>query len=119
VVVEGGHDDYDQPPSVVQPAARDVLTRLRAGLPTAKLLVVGVLWPGRPAGYVTTINTALGGVAGEVGAPFADALGEGWLVVTGEPLTSPDGTHLTTAGHQLVAQRVGAALVAAGIPATR
>jgi lysophospholipase L1-like esterase len=118
VVVAGGHDDVDQPPGVLVPAARQVLTRLRAGLPDARLLVVGVLWSGQPAGYVTADNNALRGLAAEVGAPFADAFGEGWLTAAGQPLVTPDGAHPTAAGQAVIAQHIGAALVAAGVPAT-
>ena len=116
VVVAGGRDDVAQPPGVVQPAARDVLDQLSTGLPDATVLVVGVLWAGEPAGYLTTIDNALRGVAGETGAAFADARGEGWLDAAGEPLTSADGGQLTSAGEEVLADRVGAALATAGVP---
>jgi len=116
VVVAGGRDDVRQAPSVVQPAALDVVTRLRSELPEATVLVVGVLWAGQPVGYLTTIDNALRGVAAEAGVPFADARGEAWLDAGDEALTTPDAGGLTAAGHQLVADRVGAALRAAGVP---
>ena len=117
VVLVGGRDDVEQPPSVVQEAAQDVLTRLRAGLPEATVLVVGVLWAGEPVGFLTTIDNALRGVAARAGVPFADARGEGWLDGGDEPLTTPDGGQLTEAGEQVVAERVGSALITAGVPA--
>ena len=117
VVVVGGRDDIRQEPGVVQPAAREVVTRLREGLPDATVLVVGALWSGDPLGFLTTIDNALRGVATELRVPFADARGEAWLDGGDEPLTTPDGAQLTEAGNRVVAERVGAALLAAGVPA--
>ena len=60
-------------------------------------------------------DTTLRGVAGEAGVPFADARGEGWLDDAVLPLTTAYGTRLSDAGDRVVAERVGAALTAAGV----
>lgn len=116
VVVAGGHDDARESPAAVQAAARDVLTRLHTGLPDAKLVVIGVLWPGQPAGFVTTINNRLRDLAGEVGATFVDALSEGWLNGSDPPLIGIDGVHPTDEGQAALAEHIGNALLAAGVP---
>jgi lysophospholipase L1-like esterase len=117
VVVAGGHDDADQSVAEVRTAAEDVVTRLRDGLPNAKLIVIGALWPGPPPASVTAINDALREVATDAGTTFVDPLAEGWLNDPGE-LIGQDGTHPTDAGHQALARRIGDALIAAGVRTT-
>ncbi|TFV53730.1 SGNH/GDSL hydrolase family protein [Blastococcus sp. TF02A-35] len=115
VVVAGGHDDVNAPVAQVQDGVRRTLGELRAALPDARVLVVGVFWPGRKPAGVFAVNRALQTTSAEVGATFVDALNEGWLEGADPALVGPDGTYPTDAGHAALAQRIGSALVAAGV----
>ncbi|WP_104524880.1 SGNH/GDSL hydrolase family protein [Blastococcus atacamensis] len=116
VVVAGGHDDVDQPPAQVEEGIRRTLGDLRAGLPDARIVVVGVLWPGTAPAAVFGINGALREAAGGVSATFVDALNTGWFDGANLSLIGPDGTYPTDEGHVALADRIAAALVTAGVP---
>jgi lysophospholipase L1-like esterase len=118
VIVEGGHDDAGSPPAEVADAARAVLTGLRTGLPDARILVLGVLWPDSAPAAVFALDNLLKVVADEVGGAFSDALREGWFSGTNRRLIGSDGTNPTDEGHAALAQRIGDALIAAGVPAS-
>jgi lysophospholipase L1-like esterase len=118
VVVEGGHDDAGSPPAEVEAAARAVMTDLRAGLPDAKIVVLGVLWPDSAPGPVFAIDDSLQAVTAEIGGVFVDALRDGWFSGGNRRLIGSDGTNPTDEGHAALAQRIGDALSAAGVPAT-
>jgi lysophospholipase L1-like esterase len=104
VVVEGGHNDGTYPEAQVQAAARDVLSRLHAGLPKAKIIVIGPIWP---SGDVPQIERNLDGdlrqLAASVGARFVDPIADGWFSEPYTKLIGSDGTHPTDAGHARIA----------------
>ncbi|WP_166509569.1 SGNH/GDSL hydrolase family protein [Blastococcus sp. TF02-8] len=116
VVVAGGHDDVAAPVDQVEAAVRRTLGDLRAGLPDARI-VVGVFWPGRAPGPAFAVDRALRAASGEVGAAFVDPLNDGWFDGANQSLIGRDGTYPTDEGHAALAQRIGDALVAAGVPA--
>lgn len=118
VIVEGGHNDAGSPSAEVAAAATAVLTALRSGLPDAKLVVLGVLWPDSAPAKVFAIDDALKATTAGAGGVFVDALRDGWLSGANGRLIGADGTHPTDQGHAALAQRIGDALIAAGVPAT-
>jgi acyl-CoA thioesterase-1 len=116
VVVAGGRDDVSAPRAEVADAVRQTLGDLRAGLPDARIVVVGVLWPGSAPGAVFAVNRALQTGAAEVDATFVDALNGGWFDGANRALVGPDGAFPTDEGHEALAQRIGDTLLAAGVP---
>ena len=118
VLVEGGHDDSGSSPAEVAAAASTVLTDLRTGLPDAKIIVLGVLWPGSAPTKVFAIDGSLKAVTDDVGGVFVDALRQGWFDGANGRLIGSDGTNPTDEGHAALAQRIGDALIAAGVPAS-
>jgi lysophospholipase L1-like esterase len=112
VIVEGGHNDIGLPQAQVQTAAQQVLTLLRAGLPQATIVVLGVLWPGPLPQQMLDLDAALARDAQAVGGTYVDA--RGWF--TAQPsMIGSDGIHPTDAGHAMLADRIGAAVTAAGV----
>jgi lysophospholipase L1-like esterase len=116
VIIAGGHNDAGQPPERVRSAALNVVTRLRAGLPVATLVIIGVFWPGEAPPNVIAVDDCLQQVAQDTGSPFADPLREGWLSGPDQRLIGSDGVHPTDEGHAVLARRIADALVAAGVP---
>lgn len=108
VVVQGGHNDSGSPEAQVQAAARDVLSRLHAALPKAKIIVIGPIWP---SGDVPQIERILEGdlkqIATAAGARFVDPIADGWFSGGYAKLIGSDGTHPTDAGHARIAKLLG------------
>jgi lysophospholipase L1-like esterase len=118
VIVEGGHNDAGSSPADVAAAASTVLTDLRSGLPDAKIIVLGVLWPDSAPAKVFAIDDSLKAATDDAGAVFVDALREGWFSGANSRLIGSDGVNPTDEGHAALAQRIGDALIAAGVPAS-
>ena len=108
VAVQGGHNDSGSPEAQVQAAARDVLSRLHAALPKAKIIVIGPIWP---SGDVPQIERILEGdlkqIATAAGARFVDPIADGWFSGGYAKLIGSDGTHPTDAGHARIAKLLG------------
>lgn len=108
VIVAGGFNDngrgYD--PAEVGAAAQETLTALRAGLPDARIILVGAFPVGVPvpAGQ-PPIEEALGAAAAATGVEFVSPINEGW-VTDWAAYISPDGLHPNDAGHRLIADRL-------------
>jgi hypothetical protein len=94
------------------------MTDLRAGLPDAKIVVLSVLWPDSAPRPVFAIDDSPAGRRGRDRWVFVDALRDGWFSGANRRLTGSDGTHSTDEGYTALAQRIGDALIAAGVPAT-
>lgn len=118
VIVEGGHDDASSPPAQVAAAADKALTALRAGLPDAKIVVLGVLWPDAAPPAVFAIDDSLKAATASVEGVFVDALRDGWFSGANGRLIGSDGIHPTDEGQAALARRIGDALVRAGVPAS-
>jgi lysophospholipase L1-like esterase len=107
VVVEGGHNDGRAPRDQVRGAADAVLRDLAAGLPQAKLVVIGPIWPNAdvpPA--IRGVNDDLRGLAATYGAVFVDPIGSGWFTGPSAALIGSDGTHPTGDGHTYLADQI-------------
>ena len=108
VVVEGGHNDGNYPEAQVQAAAGDVLTRLHAGLPKAKIIVIGPIWPSSDVPQSErNLDADLKQLAAGVGARFVDPIVAGWFSGPYAKLIGSDGTHPTDAGHARIAKLLG------------
>lgn len=119
VVVFGSRNDAFLPPAEVAEQAGAVVAAVRAGSPSAVLVVIGPAWDDDvpPDGLLPT-RDAVATAAAEAGAAFVDPLAEGWLRDRPE-LVGTDGVHPDDDGHahlaELVAPVVREAL--AGAPA--
>ncbi|KGM09782.1 SGNH/GDSL hydrolase family protein [Cellulomonas bogoriensis] len=117
VVVAGGNNDIFQGVGAeqVEPAADQLFTDLREGLPDATLVVVGP-FPTSLAGLETTdpVLDAVRRVSADADAHFVDPrdLLAGPLaeLETWDPYISPDGLHPNEGGYQLIAEALAGAL---------
>jgi lysophospholipase L1-like esterase len=116
VVVQGGHNDANSPQDQVQAAAQSVLASLQAGLPKAKIIVIGPIWPsGDVPQSELSLDGALKQMAVDMGARFIDPIADGWFIGPYTKLIGSDGTHPTDAGHARIAKLLGP-VFAATIP---
>jgi lysophospholipase L1-like esterase len=104
VIVQGGHNDGGAPQADVQAAAAKVLNDLTSGLPHAKFVVLGPIWPnGDVPAVVKGIDQDLKELAVQHGAVFVDPIADGWFTGQYGQLIGSDGTHPTGAGHVHIA----------------
>jgi lysophospholipase L1-like esterase len=104
VVVSGSRNDMGATTAVAA-NARSVFTAIKAGLPDARLLVIGPMWTSDDIPQqIRDLNEVLRQAAQESGAVFFDALAPtSWL--PGDPgEIAPDGVHPTELGHQIIAR---------------
>ncbi|MES9542648.1 SGNH/GDSL hydrolase family protein [Spirillospora sp. NPDC049024] len=123
LVVSGGHNDWRTPAPQVAAAAHVLLQRARQRWPGTRLVILGPLWgTGTPLPGAVAVRDALKNLAGQLGIPFVDPIGEQWI--TGDLLTGQgnaprlikrDRTHPTPAGHLYVATRLAADLKRLGL----
>ncbi|MFA1540972.1 SGNH/GDSL hydrolase family protein [Actinomadura monticuli] len=114
LIVSGGHNDWRYPPPQVAAAAHVLLERVRQRWPGTHIVLVGPLWgTGAPLPGAVAVRDALKNLAGQLGVPFVDPIGEKWI--TGDLLTGTgnaallikkDRTHPNPAGHRYVATRL-------------
>ncbi|WP_433802230.1 SGNH/GDSL hydrolase family protein [Actinomycetospora sp. CA-084318] len=115
VVVEGSRNDASSPPDRVGAAATALYRDLRARAPQARLVVIGPIWSdGTQPAPVRAIRDAVRDAATAAGATWIDPVADGWFARPAG-LIGADGIHPTDAGHRLMAERVDAALTAAGL----
>lgn len=108
VIVAGGINDPVDQPSQVGAAASDVFRRIRAGLPSAKLIVVGP-WAPRQPNRLVAIDNAIREAAAANGAIFVSTLG--WITDANRgQYIGADGIHPNRAGHRYLGHRLAAAL---------
>lgn len=123
LIVSGGHNDWRLPAPQVAAAAHLLLERAGQRWPGTRLVLLGPLWgtDAPPQGAVA-VRDALKVLAGQLGVPFIDPLGERWI--TGDRLTGAgnaprfikhDRTHPNQAGHRYVATRLAADLKRLGL----
>lgn len=107
VVLAGGQNDIGTTGDI-EAATWATLTLLRQGLPTAELYVVGPTWPEQqPPERLVEIEKAAADAAADVDAQFIPALS--WIA--GRPeLMAPDKIHPNDEGHEVIADKVVAAL---------
>jgi lysophospholipase L1-like esterase len=109
VFLAAGFNDASYPRSRVLAAARDVVFRLRAALPTARIVVIGPWWPGpdaTPPATLLALRDQLHTDAIRIGALFIDPYAEGWFRGANRQLIGTDQIHPTTLGYRTIAQRV-------------
>ncbi|MCP9954218.1 SGNH/GDSL hydrolase family protein [Actinomadura madurae] len=123
LIVSGGHNDWRTPAPQVAAAAHLLLQRARQRWPGTHIVLMGPLWgTGAPVPGAVAVRDALKTLAGQVGVPFVDPIGEQWItgdLVTGQGnaprLIKKDRTHPTPAGHLYVATRLAADLKRMGL----
>ena len=109
VFLAAGFNDTPYPRSRVLAAARDVVLRLRAALPTARIVIIGPWWPGpdaTPPATLLALRDQLHADAIRIGALFIDPYAEGWFSGENRQLIGADQLHPTTRGYRTIAQRV-------------
>jgi len=117
VVVQGSTNDDAATEAQIQSAAAEVFSRLRAGLPDARLFALGALdTPDSVAAVVAVARSAVRSAATAGSAvTFVDPTG--WLDPNDGTLFS-DGFRASQAGHQRIADRLSAVLTASVTAAT-
>ncbi|MEV6176142.1 SGNH/GDSL hydrolase family protein [Streptomyces sp. NPDC052016] len=104
VIVEGSRNDGG--PTKTRAAAADTLRRLRAGLPRARILVVGPIYSyPKPIGS-HPIDEAVSAAAAQLGIRYVSAVRRGWFTGSAHRFIGSDGVHPTNAGHAYLAQRI-------------
>lgn len=103
VVVQGGGNDVSFLEGLPA-AAIDTLSRLRAGLPEAKIVVVGPVATVASDERWTEARDAIQSAATTAGVDlFIDPIAERWFMDDNEALIGTDGVHPTDEGHDYIA----------------
>lgn len=104
VIVQGGGNDIfflDELPGEVA----DTMARLKAGLPEAKILVVGPIASVTADGRWSEARDVIREAATTVGVDlFVDPIGDGWFTGENASLIGVDGVHPTDEGHLYMAK---------------
>ncbi|MBG0827594.1 SGNH/GDSL hydrolase family protein [Planomonospora sp. ID67723] len=100
LIVSGGHNDRNTPPSQVYGAAARLLDSIHERWPGTRVVVVGPLWMGTAPGWAFQVRDAVALAAAEAGAPFLDPLGQHWSGA----MVLADGVHPTLEGHVGIAR---------------
>ncbi|MER6976524.1 SGNH/GDSL hydrolase family protein, partial [Streptomyces carpinensis] len=104
VIVEGSRNDLA--PARVRTAAVNSLRRLRAGLPHARILVIGPIYSDpRPVGS-RPVDEAVAAAARTLGLPYLSPVRLGWFTGAAHRFIGRDGVHPTNAGHAYLAERI-------------
>jgi lysophospholipase L1-like esterase len=93
-------------------AVETTFDNLRRGVPDARLIVVAPFWPtSSPPADVLDMRDVVREEATSRHLEFIDPLAGKWVTADNEEqVTGPDGTHPTQFGHQMLADRLAAAL---------
>ncbi len=111
LVVEGSQNDGHSDPAQVGAAATALYTRLQRDLPQTRVVVLGpVASNSAQAAALSRVDRAVGAAARAAGLPYVDAIGEGWFTDAQAPLIGSDHIHPTRAGHERIADLLGADL---------
>ena len=115
LVVEGSQNDLHSDARAVGPAATALYARLRAALPQTRIVVVGpVASNSAQAAALAEVDAATAAAARSAGLPYVDAIGEGWFTDAQASLIGVDHIHPTWAGHERIADLLGADLARLG-----
>lgn len=110
VVVQGSSNDYAASEDEIYDAALDVFTRLRDGLPDARIYAMGMLHsPSSPTKADETSLRAVSAASRQAGVTFIDGNTDAWLQI---PADFADGYHPNQVGHDKVAAKLTEALSA-------
>ncbi|MEW2513722.1 SGNH/GDSL hydrolase family protein [Streptomyces sp. NPDC046870] len=104
VVVEGSRNDSS--PTRTRAAAVDTLRRLRAGLPHARILVIGPIYALRRPIASHPMDEAVSAAAEKLHLPYLSAVRRGWFTGSAHRFIGGDGIHPTNAGHVYLAERI-------------
>ncbi len=115
VIVEGSRNDAPSDPVQVKQNAAYVLSAVKTGIPTAKIVVIGPIWDSTvPPATTVAANEQVKQVAKDLGLTYVDAIAEGWL--TGKTdLIGSYHVHPTNAGHVLLEQIIDTDLRRLGV----
>jgi lysophospholipase L1-like esterase len=99
----------------IRAAVQETLGGVRDGLPETEIVVIGPFWPrGNPIPEILMVRDIVREEAEARGLRFLDPI-EGEWVNRDPALIGPDGTHPTSAGQAVIAQRIIESLTAAGV----
>jgi lysophospholipase L1-like esterase len=116
LVVEGSQNDGRADVRAVGVAATALFAHLRGALPRTRIVVVGpVASNSAQAAALAGVDRVVGEAARAAGLPYVDALGEGWFTDAQAALIGEDHIHPTWAGHQRIADLLGADLARLGV----
>ncbi|WP_181243466.1 SGNH/GDSL hydrolase family protein [Glaciihabitans tibetensis] len=104
VVVQGSSNDYRYTTIQIQEAASALFAQIRAALPDAKIIAVGVI--DSPAADETELSSSRSGVSAAAASndiQWVDGNAEGWLELETDFV---DGYHPNLVGHQKVAHHL-------------
>lgn len=111
VIVSGGRNDltaYAADPATVQSGIEQTLATLRAGLPSARIIVVSPMWDSSAPNPALTILAGWEKTSASAhGASFLDGA-SGWLV--GHPEWIADGVHPNDLGYAEIARQISLTL---------
>lgn len=109
VVVATAGNDFNRGPESFEPAIAKFFTDLRAGLPTAKIVVVSPMWRGPESHeHLPELAAALKGGALSVKGTFVD-IGSDFQTSYADGLLGADSIHPNDRGHAELAAEVAAA----------
>ncbi|MFI0483239.1 SGNH/GDSL hydrolase family protein [Actinomadura sp. 9N215] len=123
LIVSGGHNDWRVPAPQVAAAAHLLIERARQRWPGTHIVLMGPLWgSATPVQGAVSVRDALQGLAGQLGVPFVDPIGERWITGDRQSNTGNaaqyikrDRTHPSPAGHRYVATRLVSDLTRFGL----
>jgi len=111
VVIAGSQSDseaFAKTPAIVEAAITATFQAVRAGLPNAKIIAMGVPSIGTPSKSVTAYDAKIKDAVLAVGGTFVNLLDPPLLKPS---LIGPDGVHPNDAGYDAIAQRVEAGIL--------
>ncbi len=107
VFIAAGHNNSRWSASTTAAAADAVVTKLRAALPDATIVIIAPIWQdGTPPARCLTLRDRLRRTARANGARFIDPLAEGWFAGSSHRFITADGIHPSDRGHRFIANRV-------------
>jgi len=104
LIVEGSRNDVDA--AATKRVAIQVLTKLRAALPQAQILVIGPFYLDTKDSRTTPINEAVKAAAVSLHLPYVDTLKARWFTGSAHRFVGSDGIHPTDEGHRYLANLI-------------
>jgi lysophospholipase L1-like esterase len=103
VIVQGGIADAGN--TDVEPAALSVFDRIKAGAPSARVVVIGpTLPPALDSDAIVAVRDQIRTAAGQAGVTFLDPIDQAWI--TDPTLYAKDGINLTSEGHRIFGKNI-------------